>query len=187
MPLLRRSGRHRQNGGRLQIGMVGAIRSERWAASDRNRWAAYVRIRSSRRHVTLLIRWEIPRLCRGDSRSLTFPGVSPGYPSMKLRVVSRQSTRKWSSTTTAENVPSGNRALHLVRIYGNNWGSVGRWYIVLIDERDEQAFRNCVGCQEQGGSPPRADKSPALTGHFSGLQFRGRVSDPDRRFERRQP
>ena len=25
--------------------MVGAIRSERWAASDRNRWAAYVRIR----------------------------------------------------------------------------------------------------------------------------------------------
>jgi hypothetical protein len=26
--------------------MVGAIRSERWAASDRNRWAAYVRIRN---------------------------------------------------------------------------------------------------------------------------------------------
>jgi hypothetical protein len=47
MPRLRRSGRHRQNGGRLEIGMVGAIRSERWAASDRNRWAAYVRIRSS--------------------------------------------------------------------------------------------------------------------------------------------
>ena len=39
-------GRHRQNGGRLQIGMVGAIRSERRAASDRNRWAAYVRIRT---------------------------------------------------------------------------------------------------------------------------------------------
>ena len=41
-----RSGRHRQNDGRLEIGMVGAIRSERWAASDRNTWAAYVRIRS---------------------------------------------------------------------------------------------------------------------------------------------
>jgi len=27
--------------------MVGAIRSERWAASDRNRWAAYVRIRNN--------------------------------------------------------------------------------------------------------------------------------------------
>ena len=46
MPLLSRSGRHRQNGGRLQIGTLGAIRSERRAASDRNRWAAYVRIRS---------------------------------------------------------------------------------------------------------------------------------------------
>ena len=30
--------------------MVGAIRSERWAASDRNRWAAYVRIRTERRN-----------------------------------------------------------------------------------------------------------------------------------------
>src|SRR5271165_7425932 len=46
MPMLHRSGRHRQNGGRLEIGMMGAIRSERWAASDRNRWAAYVRIRT---------------------------------------------------------------------------------------------------------------------------------------------
>jgi hypothetical protein len=29
---------------------------------------------------------------RGGSRSLTFPGVDPGYPSMKLQSVSRQST-----------------------------------------------------------------------------------------------
>ena len=41
-----RSGRHRQNDGRLEIGMVGAIRSERWAASDRYTRAAYVRIRT---------------------------------------------------------------------------------------------------------------------------------------------
>jgi len=39
-------GRHRQNGGRLEIGTLGAIRSERRAASDRNGWAAYVGIRS---------------------------------------------------------------------------------------------------------------------------------------------
>jgi hypothetical protein len=44
-----------------------------------------------------LIQWEFPRLCRGGSRSLTFPGVVPGFPSMKLRIVSRQSTRIWSS------------------------------------------------------------------------------------------
>jgi hypothetical protein len=50
-----------------------------------------------------LIPWEIPRLCRGDSRSLTFPGVVSGHPSMKLRFVSRQSTRtmefhQWTSS-----------------------------------------------------------------------------------------
>ena len=39
-------GRHHRNGGRLEIGTVGAITSERWAASDWNRWAAYVGIRS---------------------------------------------------------------------------------------------------------------------------------------------
>jgi hypothetical protein len=27
-----------------------------------------------------LIHWEFPRLCRGGSRSLTFPGVCPGFP-----------------------------------------------------------------------------------------------------------
>jgi putative transposase len=44
-----------------------------------------------------LINWEFPRLCRGGSRSLMFPRVCPGYPLMKLRIVSRQSTRIWSS------------------------------------------------------------------------------------------
>jgi hypothetical protein len=44
-----------------------------------------------------LMEWEIPRLCRGGSRSLTFSGVVPGFPLMKLRIVSRQSTRIWSS------------------------------------------------------------------------------------------
>jgi hypothetical protein len=28
----------------------------------------------------ILIHWEFPRLCRGGSRSLTFPGVCPGFP-----------------------------------------------------------------------------------------------------------
>jgi type II secretory pathway predicted ATPase ExeA len=51
----------------------------------------------------LLIQWEFPRLCRGGSSSLTFPGVFSGHPSMKLRFVSRQSTRtmefhQWTSS-----------------------------------------------------------------------------------------
>ena len=50
-----------------------------------------------------LIPWEFPRLCRGGSRSLTFPGVVSSHPSMKLRFVSRQSTRtmefhRWTSS-----------------------------------------------------------------------------------------
>jgi hypothetical protein len=50
-----------------------------------------------------LIHWEFPRLCRGGSRSLTFPGVVSGHPSMKLQPVSRQSTRtmefhQWTSS-----------------------------------------------------------------------------------------
>jgi hypothetical protein len=50
-----------------------------------------------------LITSEFPRLCRGGSRSLTFPGVVSGDPSMKLRFVSRQSTRtmefhRWTSS-----------------------------------------------------------------------------------------
>ena len=47
--------------------------------------------------IALLIHWEFPRLCRGGSRSLTFAGVCLGHPLMKLRIVSRQSTRTWSS------------------------------------------------------------------------------------------
>ena len=50
-----------------------------------------------------LIQGEFPRLCRGGSSSLTFPGVFSGHPSMKLRFVSRQSTRtmefhRWTSS-----------------------------------------------------------------------------------------
>ena len=47
LPLPRWGGRHHRNGGRLEIGTVGAITSERWAVSDWNRWAAYVGIRTS--------------------------------------------------------------------------------------------------------------------------------------------
>ena len=42
-----RGGRLRQNGGRLQIGMLDGIRSEWWAPSDQNAWTASVRIRTS--------------------------------------------------------------------------------------------------------------------------------------------
>jgi transposase len=45
-----------------------------------------------RAHLSALIQREFPRLCRGGSRSLTFPGVGPGYQSVKLRSVSQQST-----------------------------------------------------------------------------------------------
>src|SRR4051812_45929378 len=40
-----------------------------------------------------LIQWEIPRLCRGGSRSLTFPGVSLGYLSTRHRRLCGSSTR----------------------------------------------------------------------------------------------
>jgi hypothetical protein len=45
VPQLGGGGRHHQNAGRLEIRTVGAISSERRAASDRNRWAPYVRNR----------------------------------------------------------------------------------------------------------------------------------------------
>src|ERR1700738_3219788 len=38
--------------------------------------------------------WEFPRLCRGGSKSLTYPAVDTVGPSTRLRIVSRQSTRK---------------------------------------------------------------------------------------------
>src|ERR1700736_5657899 len=34
--------------------------------------------------------WEFPRLCRGGSKSLTYPGVDTAAPSTKLRIASRQ-------------------------------------------------------------------------------------------------
>ena len=33
--------------------------------------------------------WEFPRLCRGGSKSLTYPAVDTAAPSTKLRMVSR--------------------------------------------------------------------------------------------------
>jgi hypothetical protein len=41
-------GRLRQNGGRLQIGMLDGIRSEWWAPSDQNAWTASLGIRTFR-------------------------------------------------------------------------------------------------------------------------------------------
>jgi hypothetical protein len=43
-------GRLRQNGGRLQIGMLDAIRSEWWAPSDQNAWTASLGIRKIYNH-----------------------------------------------------------------------------------------------------------------------------------------
>src|ERR1700720_2034113 len=34
--------------------------------------------------------WEFPRLCRGGSKSLTYPAVDTAAPSTKLRIASRQ-------------------------------------------------------------------------------------------------
>jgi hypothetical protein len=39
-------------------------------------------------------KWEFPRLCRGGSKSLTYPGVGSIAPPMRRRLVSRQATRK---------------------------------------------------------------------------------------------
>ena len=38
--------------------------------------------------------WEFPRLCRGGSKSLTYPAVDTVGLSMKLRIVEQPSTRK---------------------------------------------------------------------------------------------
>jgi adenine-specific DNA-methyltransferase len=40
--------------------------------------------------------WEFPRLCRGGSKSLTYPEVDSASPSMRLRIVSRQAHEKGS-------------------------------------------------------------------------------------------
>jgi hypothetical protein len=46
-------GRLRQNGGRLQIGMLDGIRSEWWAPSDQNAWTASLGIRSGFENVRM--------------------------------------------------------------------------------------------------------------------------------------
>src|ERR1700738_3171191 len=42
------------------------------------------------RHEQTKPQWEFPRLCRGGSKSLTYPAVDTAAPSTKLRIVSRQ-------------------------------------------------------------------------------------------------
>jgi hypothetical protein len=64
---------------------------------------AFQRLPKNQQEALHLIHWEFPRLCRGGSRSLTFPGVVSGHPSMKLQPVSRQSARtmefhQWTSS-----------------------------------------------------------------------------------------
>ena len=64
-------------------------------------------VRAVRPFLRSLITWEFPRLCRGGSRSLTYPGgVIAGTPSTKLRIVSRQSTRtkfrRWTDVRAPE-------------------------------------------------------------------------------------
>ena len=57
----------------------------------------------------ILIHWEFPRLCRGGSGSLTFPGVCPGYPLRVMGFIKRTST------------------IHRERVYGENlWNFVGQ-------------------------------------------------------------
>ena len=44
----------------------------------------------SRSDTTAKPQWEFPRLCRGGSKSLTYPAVDTAAPSTKLRIASRQ-------------------------------------------------------------------------------------------------
>src|SRR6202011_4921673 len=41
-------------------------------------------------HLLAKPQWEFPRLCRGGSKSLTYPAVDTAAPSTKLRIASRQ-------------------------------------------------------------------------------------------------
>jgi hypothetical protein len=84
-----------------------------------------------------LIHWEFPRLCRGGSRSLTFPGVCPGYPLQVVGFIKRKST------------------IHLERLYGENRRNfVGQsfWalgYSVSPVGCDETVIRTYIRNQEQ--------------------------------------
>jgi len=64
---------------RLKLGLTQARLAEQSGLLQQ-----YVSLVESRKQNVTLMHWESPRLCRGGSRSLTFPEVVPGYPLMKL-------------------------------------------------------------------------------------------------------
>jgi hypothetical protein len=74
----------------------------------------WARVLSSFGHEVKLIHWEFPRLCRGRSRSLTFPGVCPGYPFQAIGFIKRK------STIHPERVYAANRRNSLVRVSGRS-------------------------------------------------------------------
>jgi transposase len=81
------------------------------ACGAAHHWA---RVLSSFGHEVKLKRWEFPRLCRGGSRSLTFPGVCPGYPLQAIGFIKRK------STIHLERVYAANRRNSLVRVSGRS-------------------------------------------------------------------
>jgi hypothetical protein len=128
---------------------------------------------------------------------LTFPGVGPGYSSVELQSASRKAFLHGNKMTAVPPASAASRVVGLVQrksaldlrcAYGassRNFGS-GCWarrYFVSAIGPDEEVIRTMCGTRNNRGNVS-AVEPPALTGHFSGLQFWGRVSDPTGRFER---
>ena len=66
---------------------------EKAADGERARRDAMAKAAAPYVHPTLSAakpQWEFPRLCRGGSKSLTYPAVDTVGPSTKLRIVSSQ-------------------------------------------------------------------------------------------------
>jgi hypothetical protein len=132
----------------------------------------YCRRTRSRREATarvpLLMQREFPRLCRGGSRSLTFPGVGPGYPLMKLWVVGRPSIRAKYAVSHMIGFVDGKIPIHLARVYGEHrqnfvgWSFQARGYFVSTVGRDEKAIEPTSGTRRRRASVG-ADESLALT------------------------
>ena len=85
----------------------------------------------------------------------------------------------------------GKSAIHLARVYGERKRNFigqhfwARGYFVSTVGRDEAVIREYIRKQEAGGHPPGSTEPVALTGHLQVAQsLRGRVSDPNGRFER---
>lgn len=82
--------------------------------------------------------------------------------------------------------------MQVTRVNGDSRNSVGYsfWagsYVVSAVKRDEAVIRTCVGCQEQEGHRSEQMNPWRIRATSVAYQFRGRVSCPDRSFERRQP